>query len=631
MYTTLASYLAAMPKRVSDDVDHVPADPKPSKIPKKKPPPPGPPPEHTPILISNPLLHGHSQLPTHIRPDDAYGIFCLFFSEDVLCTLRDHTNQYAELYPGPADKPFIRDWWPTTVKELRAYIGVYIWMGLHRETAIEDFWNTNPKNGPIHDEVRKHIGLKRWEQIDRFFHVSLPHLPNEPDEKESLFEKLEPLNESLRQAFKRHWATGTHLAVDESIQRFMGRAVEIVNIPSKPTPEGFKIWILANAGYVLDWLYHAKGDRLGPIDLDDFWTDNLGFSKTQAVVLDLVTQQGVLGGFHHIIWLDNLFTSARLLRQLKLEGFGAAGTVRTSKTVRETIEESEGSTQQRNVLPKEHNRGVDPLLSALKLDHAMQLPWGELYLASDGEVLQAAWKDQNVVLFMSTVSNGIDQILRPRKRPGTTSTNAKTSRKVFGNQTIKELLIPKFINDYNHYMGAVDQADQSRSYFNTQRIHRKTWKPLWHFLLDTTITNCFKIHRHRPPGAIDTSPQWSQKKFRTELANGLFAHSERLTKPVSDTQQPLIPYVIPDVASEHHHVVLSQKIQPCRVCRLKRRRPIAVMKRKPLTELSHNINNPNGVKKRKQKLTRTKYGCDVCSQYICRGGSCWSEHLEDIH
>jgi len=88
---------------------------------------------------------------------------------------------------------------------------------------------------------------------------------------------------------------GTHLAVDESIQRFMGRASEIVNIPSKPTPEGFKIWILANAGYVLDWLY--QGDRLGPIDLDDFWTDNPRFSKTQAVVLDLVTQQGITWWF----------------------------------------------------------------------------------------------------------------------------------------------------------------------------------------------------------------------------------------------------------------------------------------------------------------------------------------------
>ena len=109
----------------------------------------------------------------------------------------------------------------------------------------------------------------------------------------------------------------------------MGRAKEIVNIPSKPTPEGFKIWVLANEGYILDWLYHAKGSNKndGPQDLCDFWTKHLGFNQTQAVVLDLVTQDDIAKDHSHIIWLDNLFTSARLLSQLDIEGFGAAGTV----------------------------------------------------------------------------------------------------------------------------------------------------------------------------------------------------------------------------------------------------------------------------------------------------------------
>ena len=82
-----------------------------------------------------------------------------------------------------------------------------------------------------------------------------------------------------------------------------------------------------------------------------------------------------------------MFTLARLLRQLNNKGFGGAGTIRTCKTIREKIEESTGSNKQKEVLPKEVNRGVDLLLSALKLDHAMQLPWGELYFASDGQVL----------------------------------------------------------------------------------------------------------------------------------------------------------------------------------------------------------------------------------------------------
>ncbi|KAF2802624.1 pea pathogenicity protein, partial [Mytilinidion resinicola] len=72
----------------------------------------------------------------------------------------------------------------------------------------------------------------------------------------SIFERIDELSKYLRVRSRMYWTPGPHLAVDETIQRFMGRASEIVNIPSKPTPEGFKIWVLANQGYVLDWLWH---------------------------------------------------------------------------------------------------------------------------------------------------------------------------------------------------------------------------------------------------------------------------------------------------------------------------------------------------------------------------------------
>jgi len=82
---------------------------------------------------------------------------------------------------------------------------------------------------------------------------------------------------------KKYWQCGIHLAIDESIIRFIGRALEIVNIPTKPTPEGFKIWILANQGYVVDWMYYSKGEGInkGPYNLDvERWVKGLGFLKT---------------------------------------------------------------------------------------------------------------------------------------------------------------------------------------------------------------------------------------------------------------------------------------------------------------------------------------------------------------
>jgi hypothetical protein len=66
------------------------------------------------------------------------------------------------------------------------------------------------------------------------------------------------------------------------------------------------------------------------------------------------------------------------------------------------------------------------------------------------------------VLFLSTThKTSPDQvIIRYRKRLATTSISAKTARKAFGLEPEKDLPIPKFVDDYNYYMGYVDQADQ---------------------------------------------------------------------------------------------------------------------------------------------------------------------------
>ena len=168
---------------------------------------------------------------------------------------------------------------------------------------------------------------------------------------------------------------------------------------------------------------------------------------------------------------------------MKKEGFGGVGTIRISKTAREEDEEKSGTTIQRQRAKKEQNRGIDRCLSELKIRHTLQVPWGTEYamVLEDNEVFQVAWKDQAMVLFMSTVSDGTKRIVRQRRRPAKTSTNARTSRMVFGDAVVKDLAIPDYIDMYNHFMNGVDIADQLRSYYNTQKSHWKSWKALWHF------------------------------------------------------------------------------------------------------------------------------------------------------
>jgi hypothetical protein len=91
-------------------------------------------------------------------------------------------------------------------------------------------------------------------------------------------------------------------------------------------------------------------------------------------VLDLLLQE--LDGKRyfnknkHIIWLDNLFTSVKLLHQLRKEGIGAAGTARTSKTRQEVINDWDKKAGRAK---KEPAKQIDPSLAELKLVYSSQI------------------------------------------------------------------------------------------------------------------------------------------------------------------------------------------------------------------------------------------------------------------
>ena len=88
-----------------------------------------------------------------------------------------------------------------------------------------------------------------------------------------------------------YWLASRDVAVDEDMIDFMRRAKEIVHIPTKPTPTDYKTQCLADAGYVLNQLWHAPKDRKNdsPQSLDISMT-KLGVSRTQQVILELLNR-----------------------------------------------------------------------------------------------------------------------------------------------------------------------------------------------------------------------------------------------------------------------------------------------------------------------------------------------------
>ena len=161
----------------------------------------------------------------------------------------------------------------------------------------------------------------------------------------------------------------------------------------------------------------------------------INLNPTQKVVTYLL---GLLPKAAYHVFLDNLFSSPNLFVILRESGIGASGTARANSGIfKELVEE------------KKH---PDP-----------SKPWGWIRAVptQDGLVNQMAWKDSQIVLFISTVHASTEMIITKRRRPAKANTPFKKKIwEIFDGQYEKDLPIPVAINEYNHNMNSVDVGDQ---------------------------------------------------------------------------------------------------------------------------------------------------------------------------
>ena len=234
---------------------------------------------------------------------------------------------------------------------------------------------------------------------------------------------------------------------------------------------------------------------------------------------------------------------------------------------------------------------------------------------------------------MTSYITGLNFVEQQRRRPAITFSNSRQTRKVFGNIARKQLPIPEFINIYNYFINSVDTANQMRSYYTLLKIHRRTWKPLFYFLLDTTITNAYKLSSLCTRGQLHHA---GHKAFCEALVSSLFKNSARLPQPlksndpISQIQWHLL------VEYGYKPEKISEKEVACAAClHAGRKTQIKRYRRwKPLCELSPNtIRKPRNSDawKRPQRAPRTKFGCRLCRIPLYRRGPCWKEHVDRLN
>ncbi|CAG8586621.1 4867_t:CDS:1, partial [Paraglomus occultum] len=382
-----------------------------------------PPPTFEPMQKCQPAHRGYATLPHEMLLGTVtpLAIFQLFFTDNQLQTIVENTNKYEQM-KGFSDSDR-RPWSPLTLKELKIWIALVIYMGVHKIYAVEDLWNNNERK-PIHN-IKDFMTLVRFQQIKHFFHIS------SPSETQSFwYSKVEPLASHLRNMFKKLYMPGTNVSVDEMIARFSGRSIHTVRMKNKPTPEGYKIVSLCDAGYTWTFTFTSRIEKNREIE------QIAGLTETGCLVWHLVRQLPDTKSYD--VYMDNYFSSIALFKYMRDNGYGACGTVRLNSAK----------------FPAE-----------LKHGKYQRLDWNTLLGKVVENVLAILWIDNGPVTMLTTIHNvcGDDwNVARERRRPRETSTNANTVRRVFGNLSKKSLQIPKIIDDYNHYMGGVDIADQLR-------------------------------------------------------------------------------------------------------------------------------------------------------------------------
>ena len=159
-----------------------------------------------------------------------FDFFSLFFTHDLLQTITTNTNRYANLHRLQVAQERAREWTDLLVEELYVFLGVIIYMGVHKEPDIKTYWNTDFNMGPLHT-ISNHISLCRFEQIKRYCHVSCP----DSDESKGYhlssnkiwWYKLEPLASSIQASSQRYYSPSSEVSIDELMVRCFSRCVRL--------------------------------------------------------------------------------------------------------------------------------------------------------------------------------------------------------------------------------------------------------------------------------------------------------------------------------------------------------------------------------------------------------------------
>lgn len=423
--------------------------------------------------------------PQHSLGDDAdtRDYFRILFPDSFFEHMVEQTNNYA-LYRQRRSGKSDPHWHPTDVREMKAYVGLNILMGINQLPDTGMYWASDIFIGNA--GFKKTMTARRFEKLTQY--LQLCDRESEPVRGERGYDglfKIRPLLDVVENTMWDAYVPNRCLTIDKCAIVTKGRFSPTQYMSSKPLRKGLTVWMLCDSrsGYC-----HRAKIYVGRPSEDEA-AACLGY----RVVTSLV--RGLEGQYHHL-FMDSFFTSVPLLQRLLRDGQYACG-------------------------PTQPGRKGYP--EVLRPRNVGKLSQGEFYQCQRGNLVATVTRDAKVVSCLSTNSApGIVGISPGRQqheadRDGEND-SIDSSGLSFGVPRPLPLLL------YQENMRGVDLCDQLRECYQVGRPCKKWWRYFLWFYVNLCIVNAYIILRESRGGAPPAGfngKQFTQRHFRVRLAQQL--------------------------------------------------------------------------------------------------------------
>ena len=242
---------------------------------------------------------------------DPVDCFQLFMTSDFYDEILTQTNLYADQQREAQNDTSM--WTPISKKELMAFVGINIAMGIISLPTLNDYWSTDPILA--HTWFRTVMSRNRFRKILRNIHVvDNSAAPSRTAPNYDRLWKVRPLLDALSKQCKELYNPHWELSIDESMIGTKCRLSFIQYMPKKPTKWGIKVWVCCDAvtGYIFSFDVYTGADPAKP-------TRPKGLAYD--VVMDLLESRLDNG---HAVYMDNFYSSHELFQDLLSQGTAAS-------------------------------------------------------------------------------------------------------------------------------------------------------------------------------------------------------------------------------------------------------------------------------------------------------------------